>query len=357
MSRIHVLRSRGLAALALALGLLATGSCTGPPAIRILWPAVGASLTRMPLSLVVDFAAGLDPGSLQVTLNGWDVTPLLSVEPPQDGRVEAWADFVWDPAFVLEGSNELHASIRDGAVTRSMRIQFDATGDAYADELVDYSIGAGGGFGQSLLPDVVLGPPTGMGLFNGSTDVLALGEDGWIELAFTDNAVFDGPGVDFTVFENAILEIGAQFETQPPFVEPARVSVSQDGLVWVDFPCALVPQPLPLEPPYYPGCAGVYPVLSDQEEPHASVPTDEPLENLVGRNALTLQAPAGAGGDGFDLADVGLAWIRYVRVQGADFVQGPVGPDNFGFDLDAVAAVSSVPATDEDGNGVPDALE
>ena len=33
-------------------------------------------------------------------------------------------------------------------------------------------------------------------------------------------------------------------------------------------------------------------------------------------------------------------------VEGADFVQAPVGPDNFGFDLDAVVAIHSAPATD-----------
>ena len=82
------------------------------------------------------------------------------------------------------------------------------------------------------------------------------------------------------------------------------------------------------------------------------------FEALVGLSALTTPAPPGAGGNGFDLADVGLAWARYVRIEGADFVPGGVvGTDNAGFDLDAVAALHSAPATDADSNDIPDAVE
>ena len=70
-----------------------------------------------------------------------------------------------------------------------------------------------------------------------------------------------------------------------------------------------------------------------------------------------MSIPEGSGGDSFDLADVGLTWARYVRIDGADFVDGPVGANNFGFDLDAVAAVNSVPFTDVNMNGIPDVLE
>ena len=38
-------------------------------------------------------------------------------------------------------------------------------------------------------------------------------------------------------------------------------------------------------------------------------------------------------------------------------VVGVVGPNNAGFDVDAVAAVNSAAATDEDENGIPDAVE
>ena len=68
--------------------------------------------------------------------------------------------------------------------------------------------------------------------------------------------------------------------------------------------------------------------------------------------------PGGAGGDSYDLAEVGLGWACYVRIVDPDFATGdPFGATNAGFDLDAVAAVSSAPATDANGNGVPDAVE
>ena len=44
--------------------------------------------------------------------------------------------------------------------------------------------------------------------------------------------------------------------------------------------------------------------------------------------------PEGSGGDRFDLADVGLAWAKYVRIEAATFATGPIGTDNAGFDLE-----------------------
>src|SRR5439155_1341833 len=77
----------------------------------------------------------------------------------------------------------------------------------------------------------------------------------------TDNVVVDGPGPDFTVFENPFLVRGTT--TQPPYAEPGTVSVSADGVHWATFPCALD------QPPYYPGCAGVYPVFANADDPSA----------------------------------------------------------------------------------------
>ena len=68
--------------------------------------------------------------------------------------------------------------------------------------------------------------------------------------------------------------------------------------------------------------------------------------------------PAGAGGNSFDLTDVGLSWARYVKVVAASFATGPVGANNGGFDIDAVAAIhsrpvmSAVPALSAPGRGL-----
>jgi hypothetical protein len=226
-----------------------------------------------------------------------------------------------------------------------------ARADPFVDRVVDYAIGLGGGFGADRLPDVVLGPPRGGGAFQGTaTDTLSLGPQGWIVLAFTDNVVVDGPGPDFTVFENPFLVRGAL--TLPPFAEPARVSVSADGVEFVRFPCALE------APPYHPGCAGVYPVFADAGDPAAPsplVPSTTPIEALVGLPVDGFVPPAGSGGDTFDLAAVGLAAARFVRIEASERERGLGGL--WGFDLDAVAAVHSVDtagAPDTDGDAIPD---
>ena len=228
-----------------------------------------------------------------------------------------------------------------------------ALADPFADAVVSHQIGTGGGAGESALPGIVLGPPRGGGAFQGSTDTLSLGLGGSIVLAFTDNVIVDGPGVDFTVFENAFLTRG--LDTGGPFAEPATVSVSADGVHFVAFPCRAD------EMPYYPGCAGVYPVFADARDPNAPsplVPTTTPIADLVGVPVDGFTPPPGSGGDSFDLAAVGLAMARFVRIDASDLKPGLAGLS--GFDLDAIAAVHSIEAAglpDADGDGVPDAAD
>jgi hypothetical protein len=210
------------------------------------------------------------------------------------------------------------------------------------------------------LPGIVIGPPNGSGLFQGGLDVFSLGFGGSIVLRFVDNAIADEPGPDFTVFENAFLAFnGATLTIERPFADPGRVSVSQNGTTWYEFPCSLTTNPG--AGVFYPGCAGVYPVLSNANNPstpHASIPTAGGIEDLIGLPVIPPPAPAGAGGDSFDLADLGLGWARYIRIVDANFLTGdPYGPNNAGVDVDAVAAIHSVPATDANANGVPDAVE
>ncbi|MCE9670588.1 cell surface protein [Myxococcus stipitatus] len=186
--------------------------------------------------------------------------------------------------------------------------------DPYADEVVEFVPGAGAGFGQDRFPDVVLGPPTGLGPDNGSLDVLSLGKGGSITLRFTDLEVTDGPGVDLLVFENAFLVAGGP----QTFSERATVSVSVDGVEWATFPCA------PADAAGgYPGCAGVKPVTANPA------------------NGVSATDPAVAGGDGFDLATVGLTRARYVRI--VDSGTNVAGGNSAGFDLDAVAVVNGAP--------------
>jgi hypothetical protein len=224
-----------------------------------------------------------------------------------------------------------------------------ATAGPFADRVVTMTVGPGGG-GGSL--ENVLGPPRGGGAFQGSRDTFSLGLGGSIVLEFTD-AIVDGPGPDFTVFENAFLTRG--IATGPPFAEPATVSVSADGEHFVAFPCALD------QPPYYPGCAGIYPVFANADDPAAPSPLEPsttPIADLVGIPIDSFTPPAGSGGDSFDLAAVGLPMARFVRIEASNLSPGLEGLA--GFDLDAVAALHSAtgPAEpDGDGDGVPDARD
>jgi hypothetical protein len=230
-----------------------------------------------------------------------------------------------------------------------------AGAEPFADAVVSHTIGTGGGAIPmgSALPGVVLGPPRGGGAFLGTTDTLSLGLGGSIVLAFTDNVVIDGPGSDLTVFENPFLIRGVT--TQPPYAEPGTVSVSADGVHWVSFPCAVD------APPYYPGCAGVYPVFANADDPAAPsplVPSATPIADLVGVPVDTFTPPPGSGGDSFDLALVGLHAARFLRIDASQIDPRLAGLS--GFDLDAVAAVNSLDTAglpDADADGIPDAAD
>jgi hypothetical protein len=179
----------------------------------------------------------------------------------------------------------------------------------FATRVVSFEPGDGAGFGQNAMPDIVLGPPVGAGDQRGSTDTVSLGRNGRICVAFDDVTIVDGPGTDFTVFENAFYANGSS----TLWDELGEVSVSEDGVHYVTFPC----DPTMQGPPF-PGCAGWNPVYS---RPGGIAPDD--LTN--------------AGGDPFDLATVGVQRVKFVCVR--DLATQMVAPPTTGFDLDAVGAV------------------
>ena len=179
-----------------------------------------------------------------------------------------------------------------------------ATTDPFADAVVSFTPGEASGFGADGMPDVVLGPPSGNLAGTPSLDVLSLGREGEIVLELVDYVLIDGPGVDLLVFENPM----------PAWKETGFVAVSEDGATWAEFPC----DPLD-EADGFPGCAGTHVAYAG---PGAADPTD----------------PSAAGGDGYDLADVGLSEARFVRVRdsGHNSYDGATG----GVDVDAIAAVN-----------------
>jgi len=169
--------------------------------------------------------------------------------------------------------------------------------DPFVDTVVSFTPGSGAGFGADQLPDIVLGPPRGAGEVQGSLDVVSLGNDGVIVVGFDVPVICDGPGPDFTVFENA-FHSGSP--SGPIFAEYGIVAVSQDGVHFVD---------LPYDPTTHAGLAGQTPVFSNPD------------------NGIDPLDPAVSGGDSFDLAAVGLAWASFVRITdpGAAIPVAPIG--------------------------------
>ena len=179
----------------------------------------------------------------------------------------------------------------------------------YADAVVSFVPGEGAGFGADKMPQIVLGPPHGKGDGAGGLHVVSLGKGGQITLRFEHHRIVDGPGADFIVFENAFA---GWPETAQVFAADAIEPTDAD---WRPFPCD----------PHnakggFPGCAGVSPVYSAPD------------------NGIAATDVAKAGGDAFDLADVGLTSARALRIvdSGLNEYEGGTG----GFDLDAVAVVN-----------------
>jgi hypothetical protein len=170
--------------------------------------------------------------------------------------------------------------------------------DPFIDHVVSYTEGEGAGFGQDNYPEIIFGAPMGAGPNAGSLDVLSLGMGGEIVIGFDEWSIVDGAGADFIVFENPFTG----------WVELGEVSASQDGETWYTWDC---------DTESWEGCAGITPVLSHPD------------------NCIDARDPYTAGGDSFELADVGLDSAKYIRIQD---VSGQVG----GFDLDAISIVNGV---------------
>ncbi len=184
----------------------------------------------------------------------------------------------------------------------------------FIDRIVTFQRGSGGGNGEDKLPDIVLGPPQGGGTLEAGRDVLSLGEGGSITVEFVDNEVVDGPGPDFIVFENPFLAAPGN-DPNFGFFELAKIEVSFDGETWTEFPYDTGSRK---------GCAGHHPVLANAKKNEID-PTD----------------PKVSGGDQFDLNEIGVKVVRFVRITDVQSFGGDDGAA--GFDLDAIAAVHSRP--------------
>lgn len=183
-----------------------------------------------------------------------------------------------------------------------------------ADTVFSVRWGTGQNFGRDKFPSNVLGlPDTSARADRPATaaeSVCSLGLGGEIILGWKDAVLLNRTGADFTIFENAFLYLGGR-----TFAEPAKVAVSRDGIRFVEFPF----DSLRLR-----GCAGITPTNGDKSPFNPSV----------------------SGGDSFDLADIGMDSVRFIKITDVSQIvlnnpQHPFyDPTISGFDLDAVVGIS-----------------
>lgn len=207
----------------------------------------------------------------------------------------------------------------------------------FATSVVNFTQGSGSGV---FVPANALGGPRGAGLSSGSVDVCTLGVGGSLTLGF-DVVIVNGPGADFSVFENAFVFSGATFS------EVAYVEVSSNGTDFARFPARYVGPPTGV--PGFTAPWGTYSGLTG----HVPV-----LANVV-TNTIDPFDPVVAGGEAFDLGalvadplvvggQVDLANVQYVRIVDVPHATGldafgNVIFDNSGAtgtaDIDAVAVI------------------
>jgi hypothetical protein len=173
--------------------------------------------------------------------------------------------------------------------------------DAFLNDQMTYTeqFGTDADFGHADFPEILWGVPDSSRL-----DVVSFGTNGSVTIELADYIIVDGAGTDFTVFENPIL--GTSFR------ERARVSVSEDGNQYYDFPCQVNNAP-------YLGCAGA---------------------NLVDYTSVAVNYldASISGGDQFDLSDLGLSEVRFIKITDLGTCTSPVfcTDGKTGFDMDAL---------------------
>jgi hypothetical protein len=183
------------------------------------------------------------------------------------------------------------------------------------DTVINFKPGKGQNSGQSpdFFPRNIFGLPSRNASKyipeTSESEVLSLGLSGEITVSFKNYWVYDGPGDDFIVFENAFINP----INNKVFAEPAVVSVSEDGINFIEFPYNLE---------NLKGCAGTN-------------PTDGKADPF---------SPEVSGGNAFDLATIGLTRIKYIKIKDiTDSVLANPSHQFYdatlsGFDLDAITS-------------------
>jgi hypothetical protein len=237
-----------------------------------------------------------------------------------------------------------------------------------ASEVIAYDPGSGAGPSYRD-PLAALGEPTrftGTGIEPGAVtpfrpafmpgEIVSIGRGGQLVLAFEEH-VADDPrhpyGIDLIVYGNAFCGDVAYPEgvAGPIFGEGGVIELSIDGVDWRAVPEAEADGGLPtlayVDTGPYSTAAGAMPTSWDRPVPPAI--TAASMEGVSYEELVTMY-DGGGGGTRIDLAAVGLASCRFVRIRvPADATAVP--------EVDAVVAVRPTLRGDLDGNGQVDGAD
>lgn len=177
---------------------------------------------------------------------------------------------LWPAAAIASGPYEAHGIPASSPLIR-----------AWATRVVDIQRGPQR-IDDPSSPPVTYGEPAwALGAPGGTYDVVSLGDGGSITLSF-DGLIVDRPGPDFAVFENGF------WSGNRVFAELAYVEVSANGVDFVRFPSVSL-------------------TAADLQVPAFGTLDPTEINNLAGKHV-------GMEGTPFDLREVGLRSVRYVRI-------------------------------------------
>ncbi len=265
---------------------------------------------------------------------------------------------LWGLSGSAEPTAYARAQVTLLPMVKNTRATAGQSADPFADAVKTYAPLSAGAWGSEFAPDNVTGPPwSSLGQSspqtfspaNAKTDVLSLhtrnvtsgqATSGSIVLEFKDNIIELGNGTDFSIFENVFF---IRSNPNNRFMEPAIVSVALFEGQWFRFPVDVIPT-----------TGGTVP---DESNPSYFA------RGFAGRNATTGDDPTDplrSGGDAFDIQELGipdLTWVRFIKIETTghnarldDLGGQPIkhtattdalsGQGSSGFDLDAVSAVN-----------------
>ncbi len=182
----------------------------------------------------------------------------------------------------------------------------------YSKGIIDNTINTEGYFPQNIF-GIPSRTATKTSPASSPEEIEPIGLGGEIIIGFKNKILKNGQGPDFTIFENAFINP----VTNTVFAEPGIVSVSQDGITFYQFPF----DTLTLK-----GFAGIN-YTNGKKDPFN---------------------PKISGGDSFDLEDLGLDYIRYIKIKDTtEFIKSLPEDHKYwnpefiltGFDLDAIVGL------------------